>query len=131
MLDNVNNDYVFTSDPFDSVDVFWNDFSKVGEIKYRSGYCSTDKVIVENGVMLEKPKYEGLMKYTSLSGLPSFYITFFNDGVGVAFEVSKLNKEDLKWYQKPLPKSTNGDNTKIMKMVCDLPLSKGTVFKYE
>lgn len=71
-LDNSNKtiEYQFTENQYSPIDVIWysNNTLNTGEIKYRSGYSSTDKIIQEGGVVLEKTKYDNLKATQNISG---------------------------------------------------------------
>lgn len=123
---------IFTEDKYCPVDVYWNtNFSfNVGEIKYRIKYKSTSPIIVNEGAMLEKYKYDALKTEQRLSGCTPYYIVEFNDGIGYIFDLTNL--ENVEWKEEidKYPKTTCGDNTKTTKVVTYLPLSKGKKFNF-
>lgn len=125
------NNYYFTEDQYCPVDVIWenNDEKYVGEIKYRSGYTSTDKIIQNGGALLEKSKYDELKEYQYNSGYTPIYITEFSDGVGYIWDLSDMN--NITWSDKFLPKTTNANNGKRDKAITYLPLDKGKRFKFK
>lgn len=123
-------DIQFTNNPYDKIDVIWRnkkDKLYVGEIKYRSGYTSTNKLIVEQGAVLEKTKYDGLKHYINASGATPLYITIFSDNKMAYWDMTKM--KDLKFVTEDYkyPMTTNGNNKKISKNVTYLPLSAGTL----
>ena len=125
-------DYNFTESKFDKVDCYWSTPSSwnVGEIKYRQGYKSTDKCMVEGGAVLEKHKYDHLKYLQNVSGCTPYYITMFNDSVGYIFDLSDM--ENVEWVEEKnkYPKTTMGDKSKITKAVTYLPLSSGKKFGF-
>ena len=122
----------FTENIYDKVDVFWEkyDTKYVGEIKYRDNYESNSHFIVSEGAVLEKTKYDELMKYKDLSGLTAYYITIFNDGVMYLWNIGEL--DDIEWkIENRYPRTTKGRNTKkVAKVVAYLPLESGHKSKY-
>ena len=117
----------FTENIYDKVDVFWEKYDKkyVGEIKYRDNYESNSHFIVSEGAVLEKTKYDELMKYNKLSGLTAYYITIFNDGVMYLWNIGEL--DDIEWkIEKRYPRTTKGSNKeKVAKIVAYLSLDSG------
>lgn len=132
LISNGSSGITFTESKYDKVDVFWEKYENkyVGEIKYRDNYKSNSRCVVEDGVVLEKTKYDELMKYKDLSGLTAYYITIFNDGVMYLWDVSKLDGIEWKKEDK-FPRTTKGSNTKkVAKVVTYLPLELGHKCKY-
>lgn len=122
----------FTENIYDKVDVFWEKYDKkyVGELKYRDNYPSSGRCVVEEGAVLEKTKYDELMKYKDLSGLTPYYIMIFNNNEMYLWDVSKL--DGIEWKKEyKLPKTTKGkNNKKVAKEVTYLPLEYGYKCKY-
>lgn len=132
LIKNGSSGITFTESKFDKVDVFWEkyDTKYVGELKYRDNYKSNSSCIVEEGVLLEKTKYDELMKYNKLSGFTAYYITIFNDNIMYLWDVSKL--DGIEWkIENRLPRTTKGkNNKKVEKEVTYLPLEYGYKCKY-
>ena len=127
LLRNGSSAITFTTNTYDSVDVMWEkyDTTYVGEIKYREKYSSSAKCIAEQGVMLEKTKYDALKYYQSASGFCPYYIHIFNDGKIYLYDLNDLEPEWVEEENK-FPRTTKGDKTKVKKVVTYLPLSGGT-----
>ena len=127
LINNHSSGITFTENIYDKVDVFWEKYKAkyVGEIKYRDNYPSSGHCIIEDGVVLEKTKYDELMKYNKLSGLTAYYITIFNDGVMYLWNIGEL--DDIEWKkEEKFPRTTKGSNKeKVAKIVAYLPLSLG------
>ena len=132
LIKNGSSGITFTENKFDKVDVFWEkyDTKYVGELKYRHNYPSSGRCVVEEGVLLEKTKYDELMKYYKLSGLTPYYITIFNNNEMYLWDVSEL--KELEWkVENRFPRTTKGRNTKkVAKIVTYLPLELGHKCKY-
>lgn len=132
LINNHSSGITFTENIYDKVDVFWEKYEAkyVGELKYRDNYPSSGRCVVEEGVLLEKTKYDALMEYHNLSGLTPYYITIFNNNEMYLWDVSEL--KELEWkIEKRYPRTTKGRNTKkVAKVVAYLPLSLGHKCKY-
>ena len=132
LIKNGSSGITFTENIYDKTDVFWEKYEEkyVGEIKYRDNYKSNSRCVVEEGVLLEKTKYDELMKYHNLSGLTPYYITIFNNNEMYLWDVSKL--DGIEWKKEyKLPKTTKGkNNKKVAKEVTYLPLELGHKCKY-
>lgn len=122
----------FTEDKYCPVDVYWNtDFSfNVGEIKFRSGYSSTSPIIVNEGAMLEKSKYDALKEKQKLSGCTPYYIVEFNDGVGYIWNLSDMENVEWKEEKDKYPRTTCGNTEKTTKAVTYLKLDNAKKFKF-
>ena len=132
LIKNGSSGITFTENKLDKVDVFWEkyDTKYVGELKYRDNYSSSGRCIVEDGVLLEKTKYDELMKYHKLSGFTAYYITIFNDDVMYLWNIGELDEPEWK-VENRFPRTTKGSNTKkVAKIVTYLPLSLGHRCKY-
>lgn len=132
LIKNGSSGITFTESKYDKVDVFWEkyDTKYVGEIKYRDNYPSSGICVVEEGAILEKTKYDELMKYHNLSGLTPYYIMIFNNNEMYLWDISELNEIEFK-VEKRFPKTTKGRNTKkVEKKVAYLPLDSGIKCKY-
>ena len=94
LIKNNSSGITFTENRYDKVDVFWEKYEKkyVGEIKYRDNYPSSGLCVVKEGAVLEKIKYDELMKYKDLSGLTPYYIMLFNDNVMYLWDVNELKE---------------------------------------
>ena len=127
LIKNGSSGITFTENIYDKTDVFWEKYEEkyVGEIKYRDNYKSNSRCVVEEGVLLEKTKYDELMKYHNLSGLTPYYITIFNNNEIYLWDLSKL--AGIEWKKEyKLPKTTKGRNTKkVAKIVAYLSLDSG------
>ena len=127
LINNHSSGITFTESKFDKVDVFWEKYDKkyVGELKYRDNYESNSHFIVSEGAVLEKTKYDELMKYYELSGLTPYYIMIFNNNEMYLWDVSDL--KELEWkVENRFPRTTKGSNTKkVAKVVAYLPLESG------
>lgn len=127
LIKNGSSGITFTESKYDKVDVFWEkyDTKYVGEIKYRDNYPSSDICVVSEGAVLEKTKYDELMKYKDLSGLTPYYIMAFNNGVMYLWDVSEL--KEIEWkVENRYPRTTKGSRKeKVAKIVTYLPLSSG------
>lgn len=132
LINNGSSGITLTESKYDKVDVFWEKYDKkyVGEIKYRDNYTSSGRCVVEEGAILEKTKYDELMKYHNLSGLTPYYIMIFNNNEMYLWDLSKF--DELEWkIEKRFPKTTKGSNTKkVEKKVAYLPLESGHKCKY-
>ena len=132
LINNHSSGITFTENIYDKVDVFWEKYDKkyVGEIKYRDNYESNSHFIVSEGAVLEKTKYDELMKYYELSGLTPYYIMIFNNGVMYLWDVGEI--KDIEWkVEKRYPRTTKGSRKeKVAKIVCYLPLESGIKCKY-
>lgn len=126
-------DKKFTETKYDSVDVFWSTSAttNVGEIKFRIGYKSTDKIMQSEGAILEKSKYDALKSYQHNSGITPYYIMMYNDGEGYIWDLSNL--ERVEWQDdKRFPKTTMGtNNQKVEKAVTYLNLDDAKKFKFQ
>ena len=132
LINNHSSGITFTENIYDKVDVFWEKYDKkyVGELKYRDNYPSSSRCVVEEGVLLEKTKYDELMKYYELSGLTAYYITIFNDGVMYLWNIGELDGIEWKKEEK-FPRTTKGSRKeKVAKVVAYLPLDSGHKSKY-
>lgn len=132
LIKNNSSGITFTENKLDKVDVFWEKYNTkyVGEIKYRDNYPSSDICVVKEGAVLEKTKYDELMKYHKLSGFTAYYITIFNDGVMYLWNIGELDEPEWKVEDK-FPRTTKGSNTKkVSKVVTYLPLELGHKCKY-
>lgn len=129
---NESSGITFTESKFDKVDVFWEkyDTKYVGEIKYRDNYPSSGRCVVKDGAVLEKTKYDELMKYNKLSGMTPFYIMIFNNNEMYLWDVSEI--KDIEWkVENRFPRTTKGSNTKkVEKVVTYLKLDSGHKCKY-
>ena len=94
LIKNGSSGITFTESKFDKVDVFWEKYDKkyVGEIKYRDNYPSSGLCVVSEGAVLEKTKYDELMKYNKLSGMTPYYITIFNNKEMYLWDLSKVEE---------------------------------------
>ena len=132
LISNGSSGITFTENKYDNVDVFWDKYDKkyVGELKYRDNYPSSGRCVVEEGAVLEKTKYDELMKYYELSGLTPYYIMIFNNNEMYLWDVSKI--KELEWkVENRFPRTTKGSNTKkVAKVVTYLPLESGIKCKY-
>lgn len=132
LIKNGSSGITFTESKFDKVDVFWEkyDTKYVGEIKYRDNYPSSGLCVVEEGAVLEKIKYDELMKYKDLSGLTPYYIMIFNNKEMYLWDVGEMNEIEWK-IENRYPRTTKGNNTKkVAKIVTYLPLESGHKCKY-
>ena len=132
LINNHSSGITFTESKFDKVDVFWEkyDTKYVGEIKYRDNYPSSGRCVVEEGAVLEKTKYDELMKYKDLSGLTPYYIMIFNNNEMYLWDVGEMNEIEWK-IENRYPKTTKGSNKeKVAKVVAYLPLDSGHKCKY-
>lgn len=133
LIKNGSSGITFTESKFDKVDVFWEKYDKkyVGEIKYRDNYPSSGLCVVSEGAVLEKTKYDELMKYKDLSGLTPYYIMIFNNNEMYLWNVGEMNEIEFK-VEKRFPKTTKGiDTKKVEKKVAYLPLDLGYKCKYK
>lgn len=132
LINNGSSGITFTENRYDNVDVFWDKYEKkyVGEIKFRDNYPSSGICVVKDGAVIEKIKYDELMKYNDLSGLTPYYIMIFNNGEMYLWDVSELKEIEWKKEDK-FPRTTKGRNTKkVSKIVAYLPLESGIKCKY-
>lgn len=127
LINNGSSGITFTENRYDKVDVFWEKYDKkyVGELKYRDNYPSSGRCVVEEGAVLEKTKYDELMKYHNLSGLTPFYVMIFNNNEMYLWNVSEL--KEIEWkIENRYPRTTKGSRKeKVAKIVTYLPLSLG------
>ena len=132
LIKNGSSGITFTESKYDKVDVFWEkyDTKYVGEIKYRDNYPSSGRCVVEDGAVVEKTKYDALMKYKDLSGLTPYYIMIFNNGELYLWNIGELDEPEWKVEDK-FPRTTKGSNTKkVEKKVTYLKLDSGHKCKY-
>lgn len=120
----------FTEDKYCPVDVKWGKDGQgyVGEIKFRPTYSSTNDLIKSQGVVLEKYKYDSLMSIYNREKLIPYYIHIFNDNTLYLFNLLKI--DNIEWFEKELPRTTQGNRDKVMKAVTFLPLEKGIKCSY-
>lgn len=132
LIKNGSSGITFTESKFDKVDVFWEkyDTKYVGEIKYRDNYPSSGLCVVSEGAVLEKTKYDELMKYKNLSGLTPYYIMIFNNNEMYLWDVGEM--DEIEWkIENRYPKTTKGSNKeKVAKIVAYLKLDSGIKCKY-
>lgn len=121
-------DYYFTPDKYCFFDVGFTSANTecIGEIKYREGYASTARTIVEDGAMLEVSKQLRLMN----DGRRPVYIMLFNDDIGYWFDLSELDFDALKLKYKDLPKTTVINTGNSLRPYFEIPLDKGKRFIY-
>jgi len=132
LIKNGSSGITFTESKYDKVDVFWEKYDKkyVGELKYRDNYPSSGRCVVEEGAVLEKTKYDELMKYKDLSGLTPYYIMIFNNGELYLWNIGELDEPEWKVEDK-FPRTTKGrNNKKVAKKVTYLKLDSGHKCKY-
>lgn len=121
--------YSFTESKYDSVDLITSKdgiTSATTEIKYRKNYSSTNKLIQEQGVVLEKVKYDGALKATHNSGMTDcYYCCIFNDNVCYIWKLSELT--NIEWIEEidKFPKTTAVKSKRTTKTVTYLPLDTG------
>lgn len=105
------------------------------EIKYRRTYkfnCNEGYMYKEGNnkqyytIILEKSKIDG-MKKTANNNILYYYVLFAN-GVGFKFNLSDIDLGDI--HQDYCPKSSDGDNSRILKDTYHLPFYKGTMFTF-
>ena len=127
LINNGSSGITFTESKYDKVDVFWEkyDTKYVGEIKYRDNYPSSGICFVSEGAVLEKTKYDELMKYKDLSGLTPYYIMIFNNGEMYLWDVGEIKYIEWK-VENRYPRTTKGSRKeKVAKIVTYLPLESG------
>ena len=127
LIKNGSSGITFTESKYDKVDVFWEKYDKkyVGEIKYRDNYPSSGLCVVSEGAVIEKTKYDELMKYKDLSGLTPYYIMIFNNNEMYLWDVSEI--KEIEWkVENRYPRTTKGSRKeKVAKIVTYLPLESG------
>lgn len=132
LINNGSSGITFTESKYDKVDVFWEkyDTKYVGEIKYRDNYPSSGLCVVSEGAVLEKTKYDELMKYNKLSGLTPYYIMIFNNNEMYLWDVSEI--KEIEWkVENRYPRTTKGSRKeKVAKIVTYLQLDSGIKCKY-
>lgn len=113
----------FMEDDYDNVDVYWgyDDIDNVGELKYRQDYSSNCRIILEEGAVLEKPKYDKLISRAHREGKVPYYIMMFNDGAAYSFDLTNYKPTWVEEVNK-YPKTTCGNNKKVTKVVTYIPL---------
>lgn len=119
------------TEQYDKVDVYWDydGVENVGELKYRHNYDSTGHCIVDEGVLLEKGKYDELKEIQKNTGKIPWYVMIFQDNTILLFNLEKLN--DVKWIEEErFPKTTMGDRSKIKKLVTYLPVEMAETVKF-
>ena len=90
------------------------------ELKCR--YHSVDLIKSWGGATIEKEKYYALTQSCG-DKIPG-YVNKFPCGSYYAWNLKKIKEPT--WYEKLMPKTTNWDNTKIMKLVGDLKFDEAT-----
>ena len=127
LIKNGSSGITFTESKYDKVDVFWEKYDKkyVGEIKYHDNYPSSGLCVVSEGAVIEKTKYDELMKYKDLSGLTPYYIMIFNNNEMYLWDVSEI--KEIEWkVENRYPRTTKGSRKeKVAKIVTYLPLESG------
>lgn len=99
----------------------------VAEIKYRDDYASSASTIVSTGLMLEKSKYNALLKKAKDGYIP-LYIMLFNDGVCAIYTVN-ANKQ-LHWQTKSLPRFTAENAGTKEKTITYIPICECKKIRY-
>lgn len=120
--------YMFTEDPYCEFDVIWtdiNDKTNIGEIKYRENYSSTDSLIIKEGALIEKFKFDTIKSNHPYAN--HYYIMLFNDGVGYIWDMDKI---EPKWFDKVCPKTSAIQSENKVKIVANLSLSMGVRFSF-
>lgn len=118
--------YSFTPTRFDAVDLVTSKdgvTSAATEIKYRTNYSSNDKIIQDEGVVLEKKKYDRIFEAIKTSGITDcFYYHIFNDNIGYVWKLNNL--KEIQWVEEEdkYPKTTAIKGNKVTKTVTYLPL---------
>ena len=121
-------DYHFSDDDYSNWDCIYDDDKghlNVIELKYREGYSSTDRLIQEEGAIIEKFKFDSLRSYCPNDN--HFYVMMFNDGVGYLWNLDKLEPD---WIIKPCPRTSAIKGKTINKIVANLPLESGYRFTF-
>ena len=90
------------------------------ELKCR--YHSVDLIKSWGGATIEKEKYYALTQSCG-DKIPG-YVNKFPCGSYYAWNLKKIKEPT--WYEKLMPKTTNWDKTKIMKVVGDLKFDEAT-----
>lgn len=120
--------FMFTEDEYCPYDVEWkniDDTMYVGELKYRDRYASTDKIIQDEGALLEKYKFDTIKSYYPYD--KHLYIMMFSDGVGYIWDLDNI---EPKWKTKRCPKTTAEESDDTVKIIATLPLSEGKRFTF-
>ena len=91
-------------------------------IELKSRYYTKAKIESFGGATIEKEKYYALTQSCG-DKIPK-YINKFSDGSYYEWDLKKIKEPT--WYEKLMPKTTNWDNTKIMKLVGDLKFDEAT-----
>ena len=119
------------TDHYDKIDVYWeyDGVENVGEVKYRHNYDSTGRCIVDEGVLLEKKKYDELKSIQKRTGKIPWYVMIFQDNTILLFNLENL--ETVNWQESTrYGKTTMGDKTKIRKAVTYLPVESAEKIKF-
>lgn len=120
----------FTENRFDFFDVdYYSGETKhfIVELKYRENYSSTNKLIQNEGVVLEKFKYDKILNYALINNCEAYYVMMFNDGIGYSFNLKEIQPI---FKEKMLPKTSCGNNQFIKKIVAIIPIEKGKKFYF-
>ena len=99
----------------------------VAEIKYRDDYASSASTIVSTGLMLEKSKYNALIKKAKDGYIP-LYIMIFNDGVCAIYNLDA--DKQLQWETKSLPRYTAFSAGTREKIITYIPICECKKIRY-
>lgn len=131
--------YYFTGDRYEHYDACYHTTTNkkyMVEIKYRDNYSSTSPLIQNEGILIEKYKYDNLINaiktdrssYLGSDEKIPLYITYFNDGKGYIYTINEDDK--IEWYEKKCPQNTVNNGKYITKIVGNIPLNKCKEIKY-
>jgi len=125
---NTLNEKVFNND---NIKKTFGEFNKVDcnnktytlELKFRNFPSSQ-----YNDCFLEKAKYDALIEHSKLYNKLAGYIAAFTCGSYYAWNLTKLTEDGYEFNWKPISmkKTTHfNNNDQILKLSCQLPLTKG------
>lgn len=111
--------YEFTPNAYDRADVVLSKSKAIYEIKDRDIPINS-----RQSYMLEKKKWDGMCKY--YNNFDKYYVTFFQDGWVVIWNLSKLSPSfDKRWTEGYFTQTTvNYSKDKVKKEYLDLNLNE-------
>lgn len=123
----------FTKGEYDSYDVSTTGHANTFNIEIKDREIKFEKY-ADDGFWLEKTKFDALMKAFRKTGSLPIYLNYFQEGIGIFWDLSKIEPERIKWKKiLATEKTANGTygKTKVKKTVVFLFPKEGRKFRYE
>lgn len=98
---------------------------KTGELK---GYDSTDRIVKEEGALLECAKLKSLIDFNKPV---TFYTMLFKDGIGYRFNLNEIDYNSIPTVVRMLPRTTYGNTQKVPTQCKFLKLELGHKFTFK